>query len=259
MRDIIALFMILVVSYLLFSFVFGTKEHYVTSIVGYNNINIPVYHLPSLFDKETEELVKVFKASFKDDNVEPLGFIDHNPYIPFPFEASIKKLIIDYMKTNIEKFKGHKLEITTDLNKLSYKDDGIDRLFIFNISLVDNTKFMTRNLRVKIKIKDIKNFINENSNNKEQKEIDYRTNIPSQTVINSTEILSIRLDKNNYARFELDGLDSLRPNYYQIKNVLGLMDPFVTSGRDMILTDKMKKDFEKELEEHQKLLTGKTK
>jgi hypothetical protein len=159
------------------------------------------------------------------------------------------------MRTNIEKFKGHKLGISSDLNKLYYKDLDDDRIYIFNISLVDNTKFMTRNLRVKLKIKNINNFIK--SDKIEQGEINYRTDIPSQMVINSSDILSIRLDANNYARFELNGSDSLRPNYYQIKNILGLMEPFVTSGRDMIITDKMKKDFIKEIEEHQKLLSGK--
>lgn len=266
MQDILALFMIVLVSYLLFTLLFDTKEHYVTSIVGYNNTSIPAYHLPSVFDTETRELVTVFKKAFNAEIQEPLvmGFKEHNPYVPFPFEAAIKKLIIDYMKTNIDKFKGQKLEITTDLNKLYYKDSGNDRLFIFNISLVNNTKFMSRNLRVQIKIKDIKKFIKDSTEygfveKKEEHEIDYRTNIPAQTVINSTEILSIRLDKNNYARFELEGLDSLRPNYYQIKNILGLMDPFLTSGRDMVLTDKMKKNFEKELIEHHKLLENKTK
>jgi hypothetical protein len=251
MQDIVALFVIILASYIIMSYLFDdTKEHYITSIVGYNNIAIPAYQIPSIFDSETRELVKVFKDNFSDDKVEPFGFKEHNPYIYFPFEASIKKLIIDYMKTNIEKFKGHKLEITSDLNKLYYKDSDNDRIFIFNISLVDNTKFMTRNLRIKLKIKNINNFIKDIKT--EQGEIDYRTDIPSQTIINASKILSIRLDANNYARFELNSLDSLRPNYYQIKNILGLMDPFVTSGRDMIITDKMKKDFVKEMEEHQK-------
>lgn len=251
MQDIVALFIIILISYIIVSYLFDNKkEHYVTSIVGYNNIAIPVYYIPNIFESETKELVKLFKDTFSDDNLETLGFKEHNPYIPFPFEASIKKLIIDYMKTNIGKFKGHKLEITSDLNKLYYKESGNDRIFIFNISLVDNTKFMSRNLKVKLKIKGIDNFIK--GIKTEQSEIDYRTNIPSQTIINASEILSIRLDKNNYARFELRGLDSLQPNYYQIKNILGLMDPFVTSGRDMIITDKMKKDFVKEMEEHQK-------
>lgn len=256
MQDIVALFVIILISYIIVSYFFDNKkEHYVTSIVGYNNIDIPSYHIPSIFDLETRELVKVFKDKFSDDNVEPFGFKEHNPYIPFPFEASIKKVIIDYMKINIEKFKGHKLEITSDLNKLYYKDLNNDRVFIFNISLLDNTKFMTRNLRIKLKVKNINNFIKDVKT--EQGEIDYRTDIPSQTVINSSNILSIRLDANNYARFELGSIDSLRPNYYQIKNVLGLMDPFVTSGRDMIITDEMKKDFIKEIEKHEKLLTGK--
>ena len=40
----------------------------------------------------------------------------------------------------------------------------------------------------------------------------------------------------------------------EIKNYLYLMDPFVTSGRDMIINDKMKKDFIPVLEAHEKLL-----
>jgi hypothetical protein len=249
MQDIVALFIIILISYIIVSYLFDNKEHYVTTIVGSNNIAIPAYYIPNVFESETKELVKLFKDTFSDDNVEPLGFKEQNPYIPFPFESSIKKLIIDYMKTNIGKFNGQKLEITSDLNKLYYKESGNDRIFIFNISLVNNTKFMSRNLRVKLKIKDINNFIR--GVKTDQSEIDYRIDIPSQTIINASEILSIRLDKNNYARFELQGIDSLLPNYYQIKNILGLMEPFVTSGRDMIITDKMKKDFVKEMEEHQ--------
>lgn len=265
MQDIVALFFILVIVYLIYSSV--SKEHYVTTIVGYNNIVVPAYYIPNIFETETKELIKVFKEAFKDDGVEPIGYKEHNPYIPFPFEAPIKKLIIDYLKTNVPKFKGHKLEITTDLNKLYYRNNGQDRLFIFNVNLLDNTQFMTRNVRVKIRIKNILRFIKDNTDyeageqtlaERKNAEINYRTNIPAQTIINSTELLSIRLDKNNYARFNLTGQDALRPNYYQIKNILGLMDPFVTSGRDMALTDKMKKDFDKEILAKQELLKSLT-
>ena len=66
------------------------------------------------------------------------------------------------------------------------------------------------------------------------------------------------MDKNNYARFSLIGQDALKPNYYQIKNVLGLMDPFITSGRDMIITSEMKKDFDKEIISKKELLKSLT-
>jgi hypothetical protein len=265
MQDIVALFIIIVVSYLILSYLFDNKkEHYITTIVGSNNIAIPAYHISNLFDTETEELNVLFKKEFKDDDMEPVSFKEHNPYIPFPFETPFKKFIIDYLKTNLDKFKGHKLEITSDINKLYYKDIGNDRIFIFNVNIVDNTKFMTRNIRIKLKIKDIIKFIRDDTdytgyvgmNKKQEAAINYRTNIPAQTTINSIELLSIRLDKNNYARFELNGVDSLRPDYYQIKNVLGLMDPFLTSGKDMIVTNKMKKDFIKDIEEHTKLLNS---
>lgn len=263
MQEIITLFLFLVLCYSIYTVLFESKETYITEIVGYNNIVIPAFYIPNIFETETKELVQIFKESFKDDIIEPIGYKEHNPYIPFPFETPIKKFIIDYLKKNIDKFKGHKLEITSDLNKVYYKDENQDRLFIFNINLVDNTKFMTRNIRIKLKIKNILDFIKKETdydaeNTIKDAEVNYRTNIPAQTVINSIELLSIRLDKNNYARFEYTGLDSLKPNYYQIKNVLGLMDPFVTSGRDMLITDNMKKNFEKDIEEHQKLLKSMT-
>lgn len=264
MRDILALFILILISYFVYIFLFNIKEHYVTTIVGYNNIAIPSNYIPSLFDSETKELMQVFNVYFPDDNVETLGYKEHNPYIPFPFEASIKKMIIDFLKTNIDRFKGHKLEITSNLNKVYFKNDRQDRIFIFNINLVDNTKFMTRNLKFKIKIKDIRKFIKDesdyvsNSNVKVESEIDYRTNIPMQTVINATSLLSIRLDKNNYARFEFKSLDSLQPNYYQINNVLGLMDPFMTSGQSMIVSSKMKQDFDKIINERRELLKSMT-
>jgi hypothetical protein len=260
MQDIVALFIIILVSYLILRYLFDNeKEHYITSTVGYNNIATPAYQISNLFDTETEELNVIFKKTFKDDDMEPLGFKEHNPYIPFPFETPFKKFIIDYLKTNLDKFKGHKLEITSDINKLYYKDIGNDRIFIFNVNIVDNTKFMTRNIRIKLKIKDIIKFIRDEidySYKKEEAAVNYRTNIPSHTVINDIDLLSIRLDKNNYARFELNGIDSLRPDYYEIKNVLGLTEPFLTSGKNMIVTDKMKKDFVKDIEEHTKILNS---
>jgi hypothetical protein len=249
MQDIVVVFIIIIIlSYLLFRFIFGdNKEHYETSTVGYNSIKIPDYKIDSLFDTETKELDEVFKVAFKDDNIEPIGFKIHNPYIPFPFDIPIKKLIINYLKNNIDKFKNNKLEIMNNISKIYYKDIGNDRIFIFNVSIINNTKFMTRNLRVKIKLKDIIKFMKDNIDNtnidKKGELTDYRTNISVDTIINAIELLSIRLDNNNYAIFKLTGIDSLTPELYEIKNRLGLMDPFLTSERDMIITEKMNKDF----------------
>ena len=75
MQDIVALFVIILISYIIVSYLFDNKkEHYITSIVGANNIAIPAYYIPSVFESETKELVKLFKDTFSDDNVEPIGF-----------------------------------------------------------------------------------------------------------------------------------------------------------------------------------------
>lgn len=244
MQNIIELAIIILISYLIIYLLEDNKEHYNTSVVGYNNIEVPAYSIPNIFDSETQELIGIFKEAFDDDDVEPLGFKEHNPYIPFPFNASIKELIIDYMKTNIKRFKGDKLEILNDLNKIYYKDYDNDRIFIFNVSLVNNTRFSSRDVRVKLRIKNIGDFIK--GVKTEQNEIDYKTDISYQNIVNVLVILSIRLVKSEYIQFEFNGFDSLQPNYYQIKNALGLTEPFITTGKDMIITEEMKKDFIKD-------------
>ena len=59
MQDIVALFIIILISYIIVSYFDNKKEHYVTSIVGYNNIEIPKYYIPNVFNSETTELVKL--------------------------------------------------------------------------------------------------------------------------------------------------------------------------------------------------------
>jgi len=241
MQKMIALFIIITVSYLLFSYIFDSlKEKFV---VGYNSIEIPSYSVPSLFDLETTELLSIFNNLFKDD-INIIDYKQHSSYIWFPFETSIKMAIIDFLKLNINKFKNHKLELANKLENLYYTDIGNDRFFVFNANLVDNTQFMARNIKVKIKIKNIAQFLNDTISI--ERETNYKNNISEKQIIDSIAILSIRLDTNNYAIFKLNGMDKLEPNYYEIKNKLRLMYPFITSGTDILITKEMKNEFKKQ-------------
>ena len=225
-------------------------ENFTDNIVGYNSISVPANPVPTVYETETKTLSNILRQLLPDSDLDYTknGYILHNDYIPFPLNNPIKKMLSDYIKKNVSLFKEDKIEINTDLHNIYWKDDGIDRLFIFNVNLLNNTHFVTRNIRVKILVKNIKQFL-QNS-----EKTNYRTDIPSATLINSTKIMSIRLDMDMFSLFSIKGTDMLRPNYYEIKNYLYLMDPFVTSGRDMIINDKMKKDFIPVLEAHEKLL-----
>jgi len=137
---------------------------------------------------------------------------------------------------------------------IHWKDDGDDRIFIFNVHLVNNTVLVSRNLRVKIKIKMIKNFLNDNSNIQFAIQTDYQDNIPYLTLLPSIDILSIRLDSDVYSTESINGIDALHPNFYLIKNELSLMYPYSTSKSESTITEDMKIKFKSIIEEHAKRL-----
>jgi len=218
------------------------KEQY-KDTVGYNNSSVLSNKILSIYESETLEITSIFNELFKnsDCDFDTSTYLMHGTYIEFPFNNIIKKMISDYLKENVSKFKKDKIEINADINHMYWKNTGNDRLFIFNVNLLNNTRFMTRNIVVKILIKDIKNFMNDN---------DYKTDIPALTLVLSTNILCIKLDTDNYISeiSSYTGFDKLEPQYYQIKNGLHLMSPFMTSSNDLIITDNMKIDFKNKLD-----------
>lgn len=56
-------------------------------------------------------------------------------------------------------------------------------------------------------------------------------------------IKTISLEEFSYLPFEGINENDEGPNYYKIENTLRLMDPYLTSGREMEITDSMKKNF----------------
>ena len=56
-------------------------------------------------------------------------------------------------------------------------------------------------------------------------------------------IKTISLEEFSYLPLEGINENDEGPNYYKIENTLRLMDPYLTSGREMEITDSMKKNF----------------
>lgn len=245
--QLLVLFLLLVILYIITSKLY---ENFTEPIVGYNNVEVPINYVPNVYEKETVTLSNILQQLLPDSDIDYTknGYILHNDYISFPFNNPIKKMLSDYLKKNIESFKEDKIEINNDLHNIYWKDVGDDRIFIFNVNFLNNTHFITRNIRVKLLVKNIKQFLKDFENT------NYRTDISSATLINAITIMSIRLDMDIFSLFNIKGLDKLQPTYYQIKNYLHLMDPFSTSSRDMIVSEKMKINFLPVLEEHEKLL-----
>jgi hypothetical protein len=233
MDFILKLFIIIIVSYLLISFLFNKIENFMNETVGYNNISVPNYTIPNLFNINLSQINSIFKDLIKEDNFDTTNFKEHNPNISFPLTEQIKMFILKYIDENINRMKGHNIVIPGNFNKLYYKDIGDDRLFIFNTSVIDNTRFISINLKVKIKIKNIKDFLQNYDKNTVEQNINYIPNIQTKIPI---ELLSLRIDEQMFATFTYSGIDSLQPNMYQIKNRLGLMHPYITSSKNMTIT-----------------------
>ncbi len=228
---IIKLLIFLILIYCIYILFF---KKYLEPYTGYNSSLIKK-DISSVFDIEMVQLSDAFKKIFIDDNFQLDGYIQHNLYIPFPFEEYIKRIIIQYLKSNMNEFKEHELYIN-NFSELYYKDVDNDRLFIFNINLIDNTNFKVTNLKIKIKIKNIIQFIDFQTNMQNMgSNINYILPRSIYTIENAIELLSIRLDKNNYGKFNIDSIDQLYPNYYEIQNRLGLMEPFLTSSKSMTI------------------------
>jgi len=228
------------------------KEHLVT--VGYNNIDVPDNPLSIPYFMNSKAIGNSFKTILPDNNVDWTGYNIHNDLISFPFNEGLKKILTDYLKNNIAELKNDNLDITSDMYNIHWKDDGDDRIFIFNVHLVNNTVLVSRNLRVKIKIKMIKNFLNDNSNIQFAIQTDYQDNIPYLTLLPSIDILSIRLESDVYSTESINGIDALNPNFYLIKNELSLMYPYSTSKSESTITEDMKIKFKSIIEEHAKRL-----
>ena len=217
-------------------------------VVGYNNSVVPNYTIKNIFDNESELLNSQFSNLSIDKDFNTKSFTLFNTYLEFPFTTQFNKLIMTTIKT-ISK---HKISLG-DFNNIYYLDDLLgNRFFILNVDLRDSVIFTSRNIKVKIVVHNINSFIDQNSPTKNY--------IPlSSTLSLNSSVIGITLDKNGYVDSTMLGIDKSDPNFYLINNNLHLMDPFITSGIDMIITPDMKKTFSKSLAEHQQFSAGMTK
>lgn len=223
-----------------------TFEHF--EIVAYNNTNIPNNKIDSIYDIETNTLQNIFddlnlkNKDFKDSNLDK-EFILINTNLTFPFFTIFKKMIIEYLYDNIPKYKKDNVYILGNLDNIYQKDQDSTRTFIFNFTLVNPINFFTRNVKVRLKINNI-NLILDNT-------LNYIDNIDENFIKLNTNLESINLDSINLDNTfnYIMPIDNLSEPYYLIKNKYHLLDPFLTSGRESIITNDDKLKFQSILNE----------
>ena len=240
MKNLVYIFLICLIIYYLYS---TFKETFL--VVGYNDSIIPNYTIKNLFDEETKLLDSQFSDFSLDHNFNIKSFTLFNTNIPFPFTNQFQKLLLSFLKT-VPRINKHNITLG-DFNNIYYNDDLFgNRIFILNVNIQDSTTFTSRNIKVKFVINNINSFLDKNSN--------YLPTFDPTLLDKYCSLLGIILDKNGYAKFTMTGVDQSDPNFYLIHNQLYLMDPFITYGNDMQITEDMKQKFYKSLEQHQQLI-----
>lgn len=214
-------------------------------IVAYNNTKIPYNKIDSIYDIETNTLQSLFdklnlkNKDYKDSNLDN-QFKLININLTFPFSQIFKKMIIEYLYDNIPKYEKDKVYILGEFDKIYQKDFGTTRIFIFSFNLVNPINFFKRNIRIRLKINNINLILDEKFN--------YLDVIDENFIKLNTNLESITLDNTvNYINYKFTPIDTLYEPYYLIKNKYHLLDPFLTSGRESVITNKDKLIFQSKL------------
>lgn len=209
--------------------------------VPYNSFVVPKNKIRTLYEEDTILLNDAFDLHINRGNTIPdykNTFIKYPYYMTFPYNNLIKEIILNKASELLSKedhFSGSKFDILGDLTDIYWKDIDNSRHFVFNINLNNRPKAFTRKLLVYFIINNIDNYLTDMDEyipNITIKDFDYT--IKYIEVDKQLEFTPIK------PREEVLNADSDFNNMYKINNTLYLMHPFLTSKKEMDITDKQK-------------------
>ncbi len=234
----------------------ATRENYTHPS---NSFEVPKNKLRSLYDEDTtliDDTLETLNTSFLPDYTST--FQKYPSYFKFELDELFKEFTLKNVTlafNRIEKLKGSKIEIVRNLYNIWWKDVTNERRFIFNVDLINKTKFFARKLLVYIKLKDIDKLLTDNG--------DYIPGFKDSVTPSSLQLMYIGTD-NELKYLTVPASNSVigKENFmhlYRIKNNLYLMDPFITSGKDMVISDYDRLKFQQYLMKKENEQNDKTK
>lgn len=209
--------LVVVIVYVIYVVYYSKRESF---FVAYNNFDVPINKQDSLNESDIRYLNSVFDE-YNTSNFPDI-FNQYTKYTnsKFDLQTVFSKAITDKLNdifSKQDKYKGDKIKVVGDIYDLYWKDVNKDRDYIFKINITDESKKWTRSFKIYLIVKNTGDI-----------------NIKTISLEESSEYLSVGgIEKDDYK------------NYYMIQNTLHLMDPYLTSRKDMIISDKMKYDFKK--------------
>jgi hypothetical protein len=177
-------------------------------------------------------------------------------YTKIPIRTIFSSIVLQKLNTILHSQQDTNL-IVNDIYNIYWKDftdseikTKISRHFIFdvdvkNMNIKNNTLNWYQTLTIYLVVKDIPSILTDTG---EYIEVHLDKSIGT-FILQNTSIYNIKLNVSNDKLYIYND-----KNYYKIKNKLHLMDPFLTSGKEIRITDEMKTNFQKVLADKKNVL-----
>lgn len=233
----------------------NSYDHF--DITAYNDSYVREDDLNTLYVREIIEINEMLEQTNKEPF--PVNFRETYQKIPgyirFPWQKMFNKNVILAFGESFgknKKYRDNVLMVVKDMYDIYWYDIDDRRNFVFNIDVRNDTLKWTREFKVFAVLNNVKNFLTDTG--------DYITEIDDQftkDLQNNIEINSLSLEVSTLTLGTKGFGDAIGSEYFQdfymIRNTLHLMDPFVTSGKDMVISEEMIKDFDLELKRREEL------
>jgi hypothetical protein len=238
--------MIIILLVLLVLFIYSLLPIEGFNVTSYNNSRVPLNKQDTLYETEIKTLNEIFEQTNLQGFPEVYSFQKLPNYLKFPMQSSFSEIVLQRLNDIFSKSKDYKQSefvIIKDMYDIKWKDIETSRHFVFNIDVRNKTFNWAKRLRIYVIVNDIKSFLTDTGEYFEPVDKNLLPNI----IVNTISL------EESTERLLIGGIDAeigneSYYNYYKIKNVLYLMDPFLTSGKDMAITETMKLDFKQVLE-----------
>jgi len=212
-----------------------TQEEF--DVVPSNSNNVKVMD-GDMIERETDLYDEKFRKAYGGvDEMVDSTYNNFPASFVFGYNNIFKEVLLTELKAITE---DSSIKLIKDINNIYWRDIGDTRSFVFNIQFSTGRMFVGT-LRVNILLKNLGQYgLMSGIQNLDMPVL----SINLQDIkIENIDIQRVQKMDNNISAYDQDDIKAL----YRIRNNLGLMDPFVTDGKDMHIYEYMKTSFNQEL------------
>lgn len=204
----------------------------IETFVAFNADNVPDKRIVTLYETNTMEINNIIKRFQTLPLPDFRTVFFRSPYYEnFPLSQEFKDKLMHVLRPLFnELYKDTKTEIVRDLYDIYWADsaDGT-RHFVFALDIHNPVKAFTRRFRVYMTLPYYKNL---------------QGKIQDENIVINHIAIENDIDHVSFQSSEHPIGQGDYTKYYKIKNTLYLMDPFITSGKDMMITEEMRMTYD---------------